>query len=114
MFAWLSRFLVAALAVLCLMSPVLLAAEEVLSGMVQQVNAPTGTLTLRFVDGKTVELTAPASLLNSLQMGDAVEVRISGRYVTGLNMKGAPPQLMQPSGISQRFGFGGPVVPPRS
>jgi hypothetical protein len=53
-------------------------------------------------------------LLNDLQPGDAVEVRTSGQHVTGLNMKGAPPQLMQPSGSAQRPSFGGPVVPPRS
>jgi hypothetical protein len=41
------------------MSTVSLAAAEVLSGTVQQVNAHEGTLTLRFVDGKTMELTAP-------------------------------------------------------
>jgi nitrous oxidase accessory protein NosD len=114
MFSKRSRLLVAALAVLCMMSTVPLAAEEVLSGTVQQANAPAGTLTLRFVDGKTVTLTAPVSLLNDLQPGDAVEVRTSGQLVTGLNMKGAPPQLMQPSGVSQRPGFGGLVVSPRS
>jgi nitrous oxidase accessory protein NosD len=96
------------------MSPLALAAEEVLSGTVGQVNAREGTFTLRFIDGKTMTLTASAVLLHDLHTGDAVEVRTAEQYVTGLNMKGAGPQLMQPSGVSQRLGFGGPVVPPRA
>jgi len=114
MFVRLSRFLVVALAMLCLLSTGPLAAEEILSGTVQQVNAPAGTLTLRLVDGKTATLTAPTALLNDLYTGDAVEVQRAGQQVIGLNMKGAPPQLMQPRGVSQRPAFGGPVVPPRS
>ncbi|HEY7494795.1 MAG TPA: hypothetical protein VIH59_27305 [Candidatus Tectomicrobia bacterium] len=114
MFAQRRSFLVAAFAVLFIMCTVPLAAEEVLSGTVQQVNMPAGTLTLRFVDGKTMAFTAPAALLNDLHTGDAVEIRAAGQQVTGLNMKGAPPQLMQPSGVSQRPGFGGPVAPSRS
>ena len=109
-----SRLLVAALAVLCLMSTMSLAAAEVLSGTVQQVNVPEGTLTLRLVEGTTVTLTAPMALLYDLYTGDAVEVRTAGQRVIGLNMKGAGPQIMQPGGASQRLGVGGPVVPPRA
>jgi nitrous oxidase accessory protein NosD len=99
---------------LYLLSPVPLAAETVLSGTVQQINAPERTLTLQFVDGNTLTLTAPPGVLNDVHPGDAVEVRTAGSLVTGLTMKGAGPQVMQPSGMSPRLGFGGPVVPRRS
>ena len=114
MFGKRSKLLAAAFAVLFIVSTVALAAEETVSGTIQQMNAKEGTLTLRSEDGKTMELTAPPALLNDLQTGDAVEVRASGKHVIGINMKGAPPQLMQPRGVAQRPAFGGPVVPPRS
>lgn len=114
MFSKRSRLLVAALAVLFSMSTASLTAAEVLSGTVQQVNAPEGMLSLQLVEGTTVTLTAPTALLNDLYTGDAVEVRTSGQRVTGLHMKGAAPQILQPGGAPQRLGFGGPVVPPRA
>jgi hypothetical protein len=109
-----SRLLVTTLAVLCLLSTMPVAAAELLSGTVQQVNMREGTLTLSLVDGRTVELTASASLLNDVQTGDAVEIQALGQHAMVLYMKGAPPQLIQPGGFSQRPAFGGPVVPPRS
>jgi hypothetical protein len=107
MLAWLSRGLGVALVGLCLLSPVPLAAEAVLSGTVQQINAPERTLTLQFGDGNTLTLTAPPGVLRDVHPGDAVEVRTAGPLVTGLTMKGAGPQVMQPSGMSPRLGFGG-------
>ena len=97
MFGKLSKLLAAACAVLFIVSTVALAAEETVSGTVQQMNTQAGTLTLRSTDGKTVELTAPVGLLHELQTGDAVEVRASGKYVTEIIMKGDPPAV-QPSG----------------
>src|SRR5437899_12547716 len=91
MFYKLSKLLAAAFAVLFIVSTVALAAEETVSGTIQQMNAKQGTLTLRSEDGKTVELTAPAALLHELQTGDAVELRALGKYVIGINMKGEPP-----------------------
>jgi hypothetical protein len=99
--------------VLCIVSAVALAAEETVSGTVQQMNTATGTLTLRSEDGKTVELTAPPALLHELQTGDAVEVSTSGNEVTRILMKGAPPAV-QPSMPDQRPRPADPVVPPRS
>ena len=103
MCAKLSKLLAAACVVLVVVSTVALAAEETVSGMIQQMNTKEGTLTLRSEDGRIVELTAPATLLNELQTGDAVEVRTSGNYVTGIIMKGEPPAV-QPSGSYQRPG----------
>jgi hypothetical protein len=113
MFYKFSKLLAAACAVLFIVSTVALAAEETVSGTVQQMNARQGTLTLRSQDGKTVELTAPATLLNDLQTGDAVQVRTSGNRVIGIIMKGDPPavQPVQPDGAYQRPG--GPSMPPR-
>jgi hypothetical protein len=93
----LRTLLAAAFVVLFIVSTVALAAEETVSGTVQQMNMKEGTLSLRSEDGKTVELTAPPSLLHELQTGDAVEVRTSGNEVTRIIMKGAPPAV-QPSG----------------
>ena len=112
MFGKLSKLLAAAVAVLLVGSTVVLAAEEVVSGTIQQMNTSQGTLILRSNDGQTVELTAPAVLLHELQTGDAVEVSTAGNYVTGIIMKGDPPAV-QPSGSYQWPGPGAPSIPPR-
>ena len=100
MFSKLSKLLTAAVAVLLVGSTVALAAAEVVSGTIQQMNIREGTLTLRSADGQTVELTAPAVLLHEVQIGDAVEVNTSGDYVTRIIMKGEPPAV-QPGGSYQ-------------
>jgi hypothetical protein len=110
MFSKLSKRLAAAVAVLLVGSTVALASEEIVSGTIQQMNTRAGTLTLKSEDGRLVELSAPWTLLNDLQTGDAVEVNTSGNYVTKVIMKGDPPAV-QPSGPYQRPGA--PSVLPR-
>jgi hypothetical protein len=112
MFGKLSKLLATAVAVLLVGSTVVLAAEEVVSGTIQQMNTSEGTLTLRSEDGRLVELTAPWTLLRDLQAGDAVEVGTAGQYVTRIIMKGNPPAV-QPSGSYQWPAPGAPSIPPR-
>jgi hypothetical protein len=116
MFSKFSKLLAAACAVLFVVSTAALAAEEIVSGTVQHMSVSDGTLTLRSEDGRIVELTAPGALLHDLQTGDAVEVSTSGKRVTRVITKGAPPavQPMQPDGSSQRPGPREPSMPPRA
>jgi len=90
MFHKLSRILTAALVGLFVVSTVALGggAEKAMSGTIQEVNREEGTITLKSMDGKTVELEAPAALLTGLQAGDAVEVRATGDQVTSIKQKG--------------------------
>ncbi|HEY7495923.1 MAG TPA: hypothetical protein VIH59_33080 [Candidatus Tectomicrobia bacterium] len=103
MFSKFSKRLAAAVAVLLVGSTVALASEEIVSGTIQQMNTRAGTLTLKSEDGKLMELSAPGTLLNDLQTGDAVEVSTSGDYVTRVIMKGDPPAV-QPGSPYQRPG----------
>ena len=112
MFSKCSKLLAAAVAVLLVGSTVALAAEEIASGTIQQMNMREGTLALKSEDGRIIELTAPRTLLNELQTGDAVEVNTSGDYVTGIIMKGEPPAV-QPGGSYQRPGSGAMSISPR-
>src|SRR5262249_44163262 len=70
------------LAALFVASAVALAAEETVSGSVQNVDPQQGRMILRANEGKTMELRAPGELLTGLQDGDAVEVKISGQRAT--------------------------------
>jgi len=70
------------LAVLCVMSTVVLAADGTLAGTVQNVDPQQGRITVRAGENNVVELRAPAELLIGLQSGDAVEVKRSGQQAT--------------------------------
>ena len=74
--------LIVALAVLFIASAVALAAEATISATVQNVDAQQGRITLNSGEDKTVELRAPAALLDGLQSGDVVEVKVSGPKAT--------------------------------
>ena len=77
------------------------AAEETITGTVQNVDAQNGRFRLSAEDGGLIELRAPAALLTHLQVGDAVDVRLSGTRVTDVSKR----QQGQPSttdGTQQR------------
>ena len=76
------NILAVALATLFVASAVALAAEETVSGTVENVDAQQGRMILRAEEGKAMGLRAPADLLIGLQNGDAVEVKISGQRAT--------------------------------
>ena len=78
----LHSILTVALAVLCVASAVSLAAEETVSGTVENVDPQQGRMILRGEEGKAMELRAPTDLLIGLQNGDAVEVKLSGQRAT--------------------------------
>lgn len=82
MYRILRRTLTVVLTVLCIACAVALAAEDILSGTVQNVDPHQGRLTVRAGEDHIVELRAPAELLPGLQNGDAVEVTRSGRHAT--------------------------------
>ena len=82
MFRTLRKTLTVALAVLCVTSALALAADDTLSGTVQNVDPQQGRITVRAGEDKVVELSAPAEFLIGLQSGDAVEVKRSGRQAT--------------------------------
>ena len=78
----LSKTLTVTLALLCLLSHVVLAADDTIAGTVQNVDPQQGRLTVRAGEEKVLELRAPAELLIGLQSGDAVEVKKSGQQAT--------------------------------
>src|SRR5262245_3693955 len=78
----LHSILAVALALLLVASAVALAAEETVSGTVENVDPQQGRMILRAEEGKVMELRAPADLLTGLQNGDAVEVKLSGQRAT--------------------------------
>ena len=82
MFHILCKTLSIALAVLCVMSAIVLAADRTLAGTVQNVDPQQGRITVRAGEDNVVELRAPAELLIGLQSGDAVEVKRSGQQAT--------------------------------
>jgi len=57
------------------------------SATVQEVNAAAETITLTMEHGKRVELQAPAAMLQDLQAGDTVEVKMSGTRATEIRKK---------------------------
>ena len=79
MFHTLRSILAVALATLFVASAIALAAEEMLSGTVENVDPQQGRMILRAEEGKAMELRAPTDLLTGLQNGDAVEVKLSGQ-----------------------------------
>ena len=81
-FRTLRSTLTVALAVLFIASAVALAGEATMLGTVQNVDAQQGRITLNSGEDKTVELRAPAALLDGLQSGDVVEVKVSGPKAT--------------------------------
>ena len=101
------NILAVALATLFVASAVALAAEETVSGTVENVDAQQGRMILRAEEGKAMELRAPTELLTGLQNSDAVEVKLSGQRATfirrqegaqRLDMGGAL-RLQPPSGM---------------
>ena len=74
--------LAGALAVLFVASAVALAANETVSGTVENVDPQQGRMILRAEEGKAMELRTPTELLTGLQNGDAVEVKLSGQRAT--------------------------------
>lgn len=78
----LHSILAVALALLLVASVVALAAEETVSGTVENVDPQQGRMILRAEEGKVMELRAPADLLTGLQNGDAVEVKLTGQRAT--------------------------------
>jgi sporulation protein YlmC with PRC-barrel domain len=61
------------------------AQETVMSGTVAAVDVPGERLTLKAAGGKAVELQAPVEMLNGLQSGDVVEVKIAGTRATEIH-----------------------------
>src|SRR5919205_4407041 len=97
MFRTLRKTLTVALAVLCVTSALALAADDTLSGTVQNVDPQQGRITVRTGEDNVVELRAPAELLIGLQNGDAVEVKRSGKQATYI-------QRQQENGQRPEFG----------
>jgi hypothetical protein len=54
---------------------------------VQEVNAQAESIKLRTEQGQSMELQAPAAMLEGLQVGDAVEVKMAGTRVTEIHKK---------------------------
>lgn len=94
-----------ALALLCVMSTVALAADDTISGTVQNVDPQQGRITVRAGEDKVLELRAPAELLIGLQSGDAVEVKRSGQRATFIKRQ-------QESGPRPEFGGALQLQPP--
>jgi hypothetical protein len=64
------------------MAPAPTAADKGISATVQAVNAQAETITLKTALNEQVELQAPATMLEDLQAGDRVEVKMSGKRAT--------------------------------
>lgn len=64
------------------MSPAPTTAAKGVSATVQAVNAQAETITLKTTQNEQVELQAPAAMLENLQTGDTVEVKMSGKRAT--------------------------------
>lgn len=69
------------------MSPAPTAADKGVSATVQAVNAQAQTITLKTAQNEQVELQAPATMLEDLQAGDTVEVKISGKRATEIRKR---------------------------
>lgn len=105
MFHTLYKTITVALAVLWVTSVVALAANDTISGTVQNVDPQQGRITVRAGGDNVVELRAPAELLLGLQNGDAVEVKRSGQQATFI-------QRQQESGQRPEFGGTLQLQPP--
>jgi len=64
------------------MAPAPTAADKGVSATVQAVNAQAETIMLKTAQNEQVELQAPAAMLENLQAGDRVEVKMSGKRAT--------------------------------
>jgi hypothetical protein len=82
MFRTLRKTMLVALAILYVAFAVVRAADETLSGTIQNVDPQQGRLTVKAGEDNVVELRAPAELLTGLQSGDVVEVKRSGQQAT--------------------------------
>jgi hypothetical protein len=92
MFRTCRNILAIALAVLFIASAVALAAQDTVSGTVENVDPQQGRMILRADEGKAMELRAPTELLIGLQDGDAVEVKMSGQRATFIQKQEGVPQ----------------------
>jgi hypothetical protein len=112
MFRKLSSILTGGLALLLVASAGTLAADETMAGTVQKVDPQSGRFTLRSEAGKAMELQAPAALLEDLETGDIVLVRLSGQKVTEIQKQEG---VQRPPGMGSAPppGTGGAPPPPR-
>jgi hypothetical protein len=58
-----------------------------ISATVQAVNAQAETVTLKTQQGESMELRAPTAMLEDLQAGDLVEVKMAGTQATEIRKK---------------------------
>jgi hypothetical protein len=63
------------------------AASAGVSATVQAVNAQAENITLKTAQGDSLELQAPAAMLQGLQVGDTVEVKMAGPRATEIRKK---------------------------
>ena len=101
MFRTLRKTLTVALTVLFVTSAVALAANDTVSGTVQNVDPQQGRITVRAGEDNVVELRAPADLLIGLQSGDAVEVKRSGQQTTFIKRQQESGQRPDIGGVLQ-------------
>ena len=106
----LHKTMIVALAILCVAFTVARAADETLSGTVQNVDPQQGRLTIKAGEDNVVELRAPAELLTDLQSGDVVEVKRSGQHATFIRRQ----EGMQRPGIGGALRLQPPVEMPKS
>lgn len=101
------RTLIVVLAALLIASTAVLAAEGMMSGTVQKVDAQSGRLTVKSDEGRTMELQAPAALLEDLEAGDMVMVKMSGQKVTAIQKQdaGMPPGMSDSTAPQQPKGM---------
>ena len=110
MYRTLHKTMIVALAILCVASTVARAADETLSGTVQNVDPQQGRLTVKAGEDNIVELRAPAELLTDLQSGDVVEVKRSGQQATFIRRQ----EGMQRPGVGGALRLQPPVEMPKS
>jgi hypothetical protein len=92
MFHTLRKTLTIAFTMLCIASAIVLAADDTLSGTVQNVDPQQGRITVKAGEDTIVELRAPADLLSGLQTGDAIEVKRSGEQATFIRRREGMPR----------------------
>ena len=88
MYRRLRRMLALALAVLFVVTALALADDgQKMSGMVTNVDAKKGSITLMTKDGKPRALLAPKNVLAEVQSGDSVELSVEGNKIKTLHKK---------------------------
>jgi hypothetical protein len=90
--------LIAALAVLCVISPLALADDGTLSGTIQNVDPQQGRITVRVGEEDVLELRAPADLLIGFRSGDVVEVKRAGQKAVFIQRREGNGQRPVPGG----------------